>query len=362
MRWCLLPLVRFGLGVALLGGVTCAAPGGGTPAAAPSPAGRAQPTAVPTVPRAAPTPPPAPVALRLPYTAISVVNAPLWVAAEAGHFAEEGIDATIEYIATSTTLTQAMLAGEVAIANSGLEALVAANVAGADLIAVAIGTDRFIFRIYGSAEVPTLADLRGRRVGVTRYGSTTDTLTRLLLRRAGLDPERDATIVQVGGVPEIFAALQSGAIDAGALSPPTMFRVGPPYNLLVDTTETDIYFHQAVLVTLRRYLAENEDIVRRVVRGYLRGVARFKQDKAFAMAVTGKYTQTDDPLILEASWAAEDRVLPRVPLVRADAVQLALEEAAAQYPAAAGRQPTEFYDNRLVQEQEANGFIASLYR
>ena len=208
----------------------------------------------------------------------------------------------------------------------------------------------------------TLADLRGQRVGITRYGSTTDTVTRLLLKRNGLDPDRDVTVVQVGGVPEILAALQSGGVDAGALSPPTMFRAAASYNMLVDTTEQDIFFHQAMLITSRRYLAENEAIVRRVVRAYLRGVARFKQDKAFASAVTGQYTQTDDADILEQSWAAEDRVLPRVPLIRPDAIQVSLDEAAGQHPDARNRSPSEFYDNRLVQEQEANGFIASLYR
>jgi NitT/TauT family transport system substrate-binding protein len=302
------------------------------------------------------------VSLRIPYTAISVVNAPLWVAREGGYLAEEGLDADVELIATSTTLTQAMLAGEVNVADSGLEALITANLAGADLVGIAIGTDRFMFRIYGSPAVRTLPELRGQRVGISRYGSTTDTVTRLLLRRSGLDPDRDVTVLQVGGVPEILAALETGPVDAGALSPPTMFRAPVGYNMLVDTTEVDIYFHQAMLVTPRRYLAENEALVRRVVRGYLRGVARYKQDKAFASAVTGRYTQTDDPEILELTWVAEDRVLPRVPLVRQDAVQLALDEAAAQHPEARTRNPADFYDNRLVQEQEANGFIASLYR
>src|SRR5438067_12490158 len=89
-----------------------------------------------------------------------------------GYLAEEGIDANVEYVATSTTLTQAMLAGEVAVADSGQEALVAADLAGADLIAIAVGTDRFIFRIYAAPPARTMADLRGKRVGVTRYGST----------------------------------------------------------------------------------------------------------------------------------------------------------------------------------------------
>jgi NitT/TauT family transport system substrate-binding protein len=300
--------------------------------------------------------------MRLPYTAISIVNAPLWVAKEGGYLAEEGIDADVDYVATSTTLTQAMLSGEVAIADSGQEALVAADLAGADLIAIAVGTDRFIFRLFASPPITSVADLRGKRLGITRYGSTTDTVSRLLLKRAGLDPDRDVSVIQVGGVPEILAALQSDAIDAGALSPPTMFRAAAGYNQLVDTTEEDIYFHQAMLITPRRYLAENEDVVRRVARGYLRGVARFKQDKDFAAAVTGKYTQTDDADVLEQSWAAEDRVLPRVPFIRPDAIQVSLDEAAGQYPDAHNRRPGEFYDNHLVQEQDANGFIASLYR
>src|SRR5205814_9405954 len=68
-----------------------------------------------------------PVSVRIPYTAISVVNAPLWVAKEAGYFEQEGVNAELEFIATSTTVTQSMLSGEIALANCGLESLVSAN-------------------------------------------------------------------------------------------------------------------------------------------------------------------------------------------------------------------------------------------
>src|SRR5438067_11295081 len=98
-----------------------------------------------------------------------------------GYLAEEGIDADVEYVATSTTLTQAMLSGEVAIADSGQEALVAADLAGADLIAIAVGTDRLIFRLFATPPVASVSDLRGKRLGITRYGSTTDTVSRPLL-------------------------------------------------------------------------------------------------------------------------------------------------------------------------------------
>jgi len=125
-------------------------------------------------------------------------------------------------------------------------------------------------------------------VAVSRLGTSTDTVARLLLQRNGLEPDRDAAIVQAGGVPEIFAAMQSGAVEGGILSPPTIFRADAAgFVVLADTTEGEIPYHQGILMSTRRYVAENEDAVRRVVRGYIRGVARYKQDKAFSKEIIG---------------------------------------------------------------------------
>jgi NitT/TauT family transport system substrate-binding protein len=303
------------------------------------------------------------VSIRIPYTAVSVVNAPLWIAKESGAFEQEGVHVEPEYIATSTTVTQSMLSGETGLANSGLEALVAANLAGADLVGLAVATDRFIFRLYGGPGVSSFADLRGKRVAVTRLGTSTDTVARLLLQRNGLDPDGDVTVIQVGGVPEIFAALQSGAADGGVLSPPTLFKADAAgFQILADTTEIDIPYHQAVLTSTRRYVAENEDLVRRVLRGYLRGIARYKLDAEFAKQVIAQYTRSDDAASLDQTWALEDRVLSRLPYPRAEAVQLALDQIAAEHPEARARRPADFFDDRPLRELEQSGFIAGLYR
>jgi NitT/TauT family transport system substrate-binding protein len=302
------------------------------------------------------------ISLRIPYTAVSVVNAPLWVAKDAGDFEREGVNVEVEYIATGTTVTQAMVSGELGLAHSGLESLVTAGLAGADVVGLAASTDRFIFRLYGAPELTGLPDLRGKWVAVSRLGTSTDAVVRLLLQRGGLEPDRDVAIVQAGGVPEIFAALESGAVSAGILSPPIIFRAeAAGYSLLADTTETDIPYHQAVLMSTRRYVAANGDAVRRVLRGYVRGVARYKQDKEFAKDVIGKYTQTTDATILEQTWAIQDRVLARVPSIRLQAVQLALDIAGAQNPAAWTRAPGDFTDDRVLRELESSGFVASLY-
>jgi ABC-type nitrate/sulfonate/bicarbonate transport system substrate-binding protein len=134
------------------------------------------------------------------------------------------------------------------------------------------------------------------------------------------------------------------------------------YNRLVDATELDIPFHQAIILSTRRYVAEQPGVTRRALRAYLRGVARLKQDKAFAKQVLAKWTSTDDDAVLEQSWALLDRILPRVPYPRAEAIQLVLDEARAQNPAAASRPASEFYDDRPLRELEQSGFAASLYR
>ena len=99
-----------------------------------------------------------------------------------------------------------------------------------------------------------------------------------------------------------------------------------------------------------------------MLRGYLRGIARYKQDREFAKQVIARYTSGDDAATFDQSWALEDRVLSRVPYPRAEAVQLALDQAAAQQPEARARRPEDFYDDRPLRELEQSGFAAGLYR
>ena len=306
---------------------------------------------------------PSRVSLRIPYTAISIVNAPLWVAQEGGYLAEEGIDAAVEYVATSTTLTQAMLAGEVAVADSGQEALVAADLAGADLVAVAVGTDRFIFRLFGAGPVRTIPDLRGQRVGITRYGSTTDTVTRLLLKRNGLDPDRDVTLIQVGSTNDSLTAMLSGAVAAGMLSPPGMFRADDQgLRLLVDTGDYHYPFILQGIATSRSWLAKNEDLARRTLQALAEGLAFAHQHKERTKEIVGQYTKVDDPVLLEKTYTALVPGFERTLYAPPEALRADLEALAEEIPAARDARPEQFLDTRLVEELDRGGFFQRLYQ
>jgi NitT/TauT family transport system substrate-binding protein len=315
---------------------------------------------------AATAPGPAPAArtpLRIPYSAIGGAMATIWIAKEGGYLAEEGFDVTMDYIATSTTLTQALLGGDAQIAMGGLEALVASNLAGADLVGLAVSSDRFLFRLYGAPGIRTLADLRGKRIAVARHGSTSDTAARLLVRRAGLEPDRDVEMLPAGGNPEIYAALDSGLAQAALLSPPLGFKAeAAGFTTVVDMPAEDIPFHQSILVSTRRYVAEQEDVAQRVVRAYARGVARYLQDREFFKQVLAQYTQLDDDDMLDRTWVMHQTVIPRVSYFRPGAIQIALDALAQERPEARSAKPEDFVDERFLRELDQSGYIASLYR
>ncbi|HEY7063431.1 MAG TPA: ABC transporter substrate-binding protein [Chloroflexota bacterium] len=301
-------------------------------------------------------------AIRFPYSAIGGSMAVGWIAKEAGYFADEGLDVEMDYIATSTTFTQALVAGEMQIGSGGLEALVGSNAAGADLVGLAVSSDRFVFRLYARPGIGSMADLRGQRMAVARVGSTSYTAAQLLLRRVGLEAGRDVEMLSAGGTPEMYAALDSGAAQAALLPPPMSFQADAAgYPVLADTIEEDLPFHQSLLVTTRRYVAAQEDVVRRVVRAYVRAVARSKLDKEYYKRVLAQYTQIEDPDVLEKTWAIQDRVQPRVPYFRPEALQIAIDAAAEQRPELRTAKPGDFIDERFLRELDQSGYVASLY-
>src|SRR4051794_32346335 len=197
-----------------------------TPAASPpAPAAPSAPqapaaAAPPAAPVAAPTSPPPRQAVRIPYAAPSLGSLPLWLTYDGGYFEREGLDVTMEYIASGTTLAQALLSGDVPMASAGQETAISTGVQGADLVIVGVSLDRPLFWISAPPSIAAPVDLRSKRVGVSRFGSASDTVLRYYLPTVGLQPERDVAILQLGGNPEMVAALETGATDAAVLSPP----------------------------------------------------------------------------------------------------------------------------------------------
>ncbi len=148
---------------------------------------------------------------------------PFWVMKDAGFFEKEGSDANLVYIPSSWTIAQAQISGDVHVSTANSQVIIDADLRGGDLIAVGAVTDAVAFYVMADPRITTVSDLKGEKVGVTRFGASTDFAMRKLLGKYGLKPVSDVPIVQIGGMPEIAAALSHGAIAAAPMSYPMAY-------------------------------------------------------------------------------------------------------------------------------------------
>jgi ABC-type nitrate/sulfonate/bicarbonate transport system substrate-binding protein len=345
-------------------GAPQAAPSSGKPAA-PAPAAPAASAAGgggPAVASAAPTAAaaaPAPARIRIVYTAVSGSIWPLWIAQDAGLLAKHGIEADLEYVASSTTAMQAMLSGEVALIPSiSAPTVVQAVLAGSDAVIVGATNNTVIFYLMATPEIREVGDLRGKRLGITRLGASTDAAARFALNKWGLRPDEDVAIIQMGGVPEILAGMQAGAVQAGVLSSPTNLHARQAgYHELADLGTIGLDYPQTAIGTTRSFLRGNEDVVRRYLRATVEAVHLMKTDPERSKAIFGKWTETTDPAMLEGAYRAYVDKTESVPYIKPAAMQLAVAEVAQTDPRAASAKLEDFMDNRYVEELESSGFV-----
>jgi ABC-type nitrate/sulfonate/bicarbonate transport system substrate-binding protein len=303
---------------------------------------------------AALSPAAAPVRLTAAYSAVSGAMSPAWFAADGGYFGERGLDVELRLVATGSVLIPALLAGEIDVALVGGDATLQAAVAGGELVLVGSLLPVLVFSVYGAPTLGGMSELAGKRIAVSRFGTSTEFAAREALRRANLEPGRDVAVIQAGGVPEALAALQAGGVEAAVLSPPTTLLARQAgLRELLDLGEVGVPYLQAAVVTSRRQLAENPDALRSFLGALTDGVARAQSDPAFAKAAISAYTDQPAPDVLDETYTAFVPRFPRWPYVPSEAVQAGLTEIASRDERARETDPARFYDNRLVAELEA---------
>src|SRR2546428_1923067 len=233
----------------------------------------------------------------------SATQMSMWLAKEGNFYEKNGLAAEAISIPGSSLALQAMLAGELPIIQLGGAASIQANFSGADAVIIATIVRKFLFSIFARPGIERIENLRGKVFGATRFGTLSDLASRFALRAYGIDPERDITMVQTGGPAETVTAMAAGKVHAAAISPPATLQARK-LNLkeLLDLSKLDAEYHVNGVVTSRRYLKSNEDVVRRFLRAYIEGAARGQKDKNFAVKAMGKYFRTDDKELLEESY------------------------------------------------------------
>jgi NitT/TauT family transport system substrate-binding protein len=289
-------------------------------------------------------------AVRINWTAVTGAQSGMFMAQQEGLFKKNGLEVELIHIPSSSRGIQAILAGEISFSFMDGSNAVQANLKGANLLLVAGATNRQVFSLMAKPEIKRIADLKGKKIGITRVGSSTHTSALYALSSGGLKTN-DYQLLPLLEVPNIFTALAAGQIDAGVVSPPTNARAKRAgFVELMNVAKEGPEFVSVAVGTSRTYIRANEDIVRRVVRSYAEGVQVFKTNKAAALKMIQNQLKVKEPDIQEDTYNQFREYLEYPPYVSRKGMEAVLAEIAEKDPAARSAKPDDFLDMRFVAE------------
>ena len=296
------------------------------------------------------------------YSAISATQAGFYLTKELGIFEKNGLSVDMVYVAGGTRISQALIANEFPVALAG-GAIVNANLAGGDIAVVGGVVNLPAFYVYVNSSIKKPEDLKGKALGITTYGSSTDFTLRYLVRKWGLEPDRDVKIIQAGGQPEILAGMQAGALQGGNLSSPGDFKARKlGFTLLADFKNVGLDYPTVSLVSTRSYIKTDPTTVKRFITAYSEGVHRLFTDKELGMKIIAKYTRTQDREVLESSYTYATNFIEKTPRLPVKGLETILEQLAATNPKARQFKADDFVDASFYNELDKSGFFKNLWR
>lgn len=286
-----------------------------------------------------------------------------WIAQEAGLFRKYNLDFNLVYIASSPSVTAAMLGGDAEIALTGGEGMIRAFVQGAtDFVFIGGIKNVLTHSILAKAEIRKPEDLKGKKIGINRIGSNPHYFAVQALRRVGLDPAKDVQFIQSGGAPETLAALLSDALDAASLtSPGDTQAIAHGFHYVIYGPDLQVPYVATSFVSLRPVLLRRAPAINRFMRAMAEAAKIMHTDKEFTFKVLGKNLRLTDRKLLESAYTSEIKALePRLSM-KPEAFQAILEEVAKVDPRAKKVKADDLIDNRYVAEMEKSGFFEKLW-
>ena len=294
-----------------------------------------------------------PAKVKAAYSVQSSWSLATWVAYEAGFFRKYGLDVDLVLIRATPIVTAAMVAGEAPIGQLAGSGPVSAALQGADSVYFATLVNLIPQSFVVTPDINKPEDLKGKRFGVSRFGAISDLVVRKYLRRFGIEPERDAQIIQIGGIPELLAAMKAGAISGAPISPPVLGAAKKAgFKELVDFETLNFKYPATGLATTRSFIQRQRSTVLNFLRGEIEGVHAIRKQKEFSINVLKKYIRITDPEVLDEGYRYAVKFIQARPFPTIDEIKAVLDEV--KKPSA---NPEAFLDLSLLQELEKEKFF-----
>ena len=301
--------------------------------------------------------------LNVSYSSESPGALPVWIAKEAGLYAKNGLDVQLIRV-TGNVAVMALVSGEVSIGLMGGSAIITSNLGGSDAVMVAAGQVSTDYALVSRATIKSAEQLKGGIFGVASHIGSAMTATQYALQKLGLNPNKDLTIIVVGGTPERLIALRTGRIHATLLSPPTSFAAQKDgFNILVDVVGLPLPYNS--LATTRKFIREHPDTLRKFIKSHVEAVHLLKTDRETGIKVLGKYLRrTRDRELLERSYdlSVADGILPRKQYPTLAGIKTVLESLVGMQPKASTAKAEDFVEMRFIKELERAAISTSFIK
>ena len=301
--------------------------------------------------------------VNLGYSSISGSQAILRVTKDAGIFSKNGLDVSLVLIAGGSGMIQALVAGDLAIAVVSGEPAILARLQGADTVILGGLINIIDFSVITAPEIKKPQDLKGKKLGVSRFGSSTDFVIRYALDKWGLVPDRDVAILQIGSQPARLAALKSGTVHGTIVGPPAdIVARKSGFNEIATPEQLNLAYPNTCIVSTASILSKNDELVRRIMRAMVEGIHFFKTQKEASMKSLDAFARLGEAALIDETYRHYQDIIPRVPYPDMKGIQNVLNEIAKKDPKVKNPKPEMFADTRLLKELEASGLIEKLYR
>jgi NitT/TauT family transport system substrate-binding protein len=253
--------------------------------------------------------------LTVAFSSLSGDNLALWIAKEAKILEKNRLDVDVVSIPGGKNTMSALLSGQLQLAHVGGSEVLSAVTGGADLAILATLTPVYPYVLMVAPNIKSINDLRGQKVGVSSRGGSADVATRTLLRREGLDPDKDVITIPLGSHQDRTAALLSGAVQAGLDDPPGTGKLeAKGLHALYNLAALKLPTAHNVIAVQRAWAKDHRDIVQRYIDSMVQAVAIAKKDRAQTISVFKKYFKSDDEMELgKAADFFTKEVLPALP-------------------------------------------------
>ena len=299
--------------------------------------------------------------IRIAYSSVNPHALLVSLAEKRGLYTKYGLASAVVYIPGGSTVVQTMVSGDIDLGQLTGPPGVTANLRGADLVYIAMTDDRMGYQLVTGRDIKSATELKGKRLGISRFASSADFGTRTLLKKLGVDP-KEVTILQVGNESERLAALKSGSIDGSVFNAPFGSEAKRfNFNVLADAGALGIPYFNTGMCGSARYFQKNETKILNFLRAYIEAIKIFKTEPEYTLKALAQFSRISDQESMREAYEYNKARIPDVPYPSLAAMQAVVDPLVAGDPKLAHVDARTFISDRYLKKLEEEGFVKKLF-